>query len=458
MLMAAGSCLLPALPPETRHLVTLDVAAVDAAGGPIADLRANDLQVLDNGQPRTIALFRHKGPRPLADPLAPNEYSNRPSVKPPHTLVILLDLLNEPLLTAALFRNELVDVVAHLDSEDPYLYVLTNHGELYPIHGLGDSATSWTREAPARLNKVINRNRGFRFGYADYGVRSMITWPRLTALASGFAPLPGRKTLLWITRGMPTPMDVKQDEARRLTLAMRDAGVVIYPVDPLVSGTDLLDEAERHDALRIVAGMTGGRASFAEGIKTALAQAFADDRGSYEVGFYSPDESWDGKYHKIRLTTGRARSKILTESGYFAAPPPSGLEDAIAGRMDTSEIGLRVIMSPGSNPGLVRLNLRIDAEDLPFPTSLTLTVAGFDVEPFELASASVPRPAQISGPINVKLNLTRRDYAAALKNGVELTKDILINDRIRTLWLVVSDPASNRYGAVLVPWASARRD
>ncbi|HTA40912.1 MAG TPA: hypothetical protein VK789_00615 [Bryobacteraceae bacterium] len=60
LLMAAGSCLLPALPPETRHLVTLDVAAVDAAGAPIANLRATDLQVLDNGELRPIALFRHK--------------------------------------------------------------------------------------------------------------------------------------------------------------------------------------------------------------------------------------------------------------------------------------------------------------------------------------------------------------------------------------------------------------
>ena len=187
---AAFACLPgPLLRAQRQHLVTVHVAAQDSMGEPIPDLRAPDLRVFDNGKPRGIALFRRSDPRPLVDPLAPNEYTNRPKAPLPHTLVILLDLLNEPLLTGSSFRQDLVNVLGHLESaEGIYLYVLTNHGDMYPIHGLGSTEPSWRIQAGPTLDKVLRRNSGFRFGYADYGVRSMITWPRLSQLASRLLP------------------------------------------------------------------------------------------------------------------------------------------------------------------------------------------------------------------------------------------------------------------------------
>jgi hypothetical protein len=44
--------------PENAPLVNLNVTAVDGTGQPVAGLREEDFQILDNGKPRKILWFR----------------------------------------------------------------------------------------------------------------------------------------------------------------------------------------------------------------------------------------------------------------------------------------------------------------------------------------------------------------------------------------------------------------
>ena len=93
--LALGACVLLAQVPvpsaTTAGLVRLSVAALNSSGEPVLDLKADDFQVLDQGKPQRIVFFRGKA---NAEPRAPRQFSNRGSA-PPHSTVILFDLLNE---------------------------------------------------------------------------------------------------------------------------------------------------------------------------------------------------------------------------------------------------------------------------------------------------------------------------------------------------------------------------
>src|SRR5664279_5097210 len=75
-------------------LVHLNVIAIDGSE-PVGDLGADDLKIMDQGKPETLAFYRRNNvPFPGA-PLGPNQYSNRPGGVLPHSTAILFDLLNE---------------------------------------------------------------------------------------------------------------------------------------------------------------------------------------------------------------------------------------------------------------------------------------------------------------------------------------------------------------------------
>src|ERR1700686_3964912 len=95
----AASALMPQAPAPAAApsgLVRLSVAALDASGEPVTDLKMDDFQVTDQGKPQRIAFFRaNLTAPPQTPPLGPREFSNRPGQGLPHSSVILFDLLNE---------------------------------------------------------------------------------------------------------------------------------------------------------------------------------------------------------------------------------------------------------------------------------------------------------------------------------------------------------------------------
>ena len=56
-------------PPTQAPMVTLNLSAVDSQGQPVQDLRAEDIQVIDNGKPLPVVWLRSlpaKTPEPRA--------------------------------------------------------------------------------------------------------------------------------------------------------------------------------------------------------------------------------------------------------------------------------------------------------------------------------------------------------------------------------------------------------
>src|ERR1700744_1472316 len=64
----------------TTRLVQVNVIAHDKDGAPLADLRREEFEILDNGAPQEIRLFLAEGSKknpPAAQRLAPNTFTNR---------------------------------------------------------------------------------------------------------------------------------------------------------------------------------------------------------------------------------------------------------------------------------------------------------------------------------------------------------------------------------------------
>jgi hypothetical protein len=161
-LALAASVLLaqaPAPNASPSSLVRLSVAAVDASGEPVTDLKIDDLQISDQGKPQRVVFFRANMSAPQTAALGPHEYSNRSGQALPHSTVILFDLLNENQPDRLDAWHKLGRSLQQLESGDSlYLYLLTLEGGLSPIHPIGSKSgddQTWTQQVEKSLDKAM---------------------------------------------------------------------------------------------------------------------------------------------------------------------------------------------------------------------------------------------------------------------------------------------------------------
>jgi VWFA-related protein len=484
------------------RLVTMNVVVLDNHGQPLADLTADDFQLDDQGKHHRIAVFHPNDMKssPAAHAaLAPHEFSNRSAEAPPAATLILLDLLNLAANEQGYARTQLVKVLQSLESADyVYLYLLTQNGIL-PVRGLPDAdlpvqtGPPWTQRASALLEDAYSHvNRLAPDMYTE--TRTTITYMALEALASRLAALPGRKSIVWISHGVPISIGRTQSAngalidfepmLHQLTSTLEAATIAMYPVgdlsstgpqaakglgafnrdgtaSPVARGTGPQPQQPLEltggsvDTISQIAARTGGRVHLDNDIGTAVKQATDDARLNYTIGF-APDE-WDGKYHKLRVVCTRKGSKVLAKDGYFAYPiQPStadqekaALDAAAWSPFDAGEIGVRAVISPSSKvPQAVHLQVRIEAGDLRiqrqddrFAGSVSVTYVTYDADGKQNPSA----------PIAYPFKMTAEQHQGALKDGIRLSPDRPMTDAIRKVRVIVFDRNSSAVGSLTIP-------
>ena len=150
-----------------QRLVKLNVAVTDLKGDPVTDLKPTAIFIREDGKARHIDFFHFAGSKRRIPAPEPGEFANR--LAPPIT-VILLDRWNERMLTTAMAWIELTRAIQNLETADGvYLYMLTNHGDLYPVHGIPGTeaeARAAAQPSPAQLatllDDAVKKLRGFR--------------------------------------------------------------------------------------------------------------------------------------------------------------------------------------------------------------------------------------------------------------------------------------------------------
>jgi VWFA-related protein len=315
LLLAAGFALHAQ---QSTARVALRVVALDSAGQPVPDLAASDFKIFDNGSPRQIASVQVN------------------QTDGPSALVILFDLLN----TNISARGEIWDIMktslSHLPDGSPlYLYLLVEDGSLYPVHGLPGAvaanqvSNAWLRDIGPLLDAamrktVILKPQDLRPASPIWlRARFDTTCKALDDMRARMAPLRGPKELLWVTYGFPSQIRIEGTGwvdggpiLRRLGARFAHFGIAVYTADP---GLNLDHGILNRDALDILTGATGGRAFPTVDLSQAVTQAEADARLNYSLEYQPPAGTWDGKYHKLRVTVARKGVRLQTESGYLAA-------------------------------------------------------------------------------------------------------------------------------------------
>jgi VWFA-related protein len=287
---------------------TISLLALDRQGQPVVDLKADELQVVDSGQTQPIASFGH-----------PADASAAP-------LVILYDLLNTASGARGNVPQQIAQSLQRLEAKAPvYLYLLAADGMLTPVRGLSFAETpSWPRDAVSILDGAMHNASVVRPKHLDpTGARVKATYEAIGKLYKTMDTRPGRKTIIWITHGVPlsavstsgTPVDYLP-MVKKFAGALGREQVVIYPVQQTIRASAQPNDSSR-DTLQQFADLTGGRLYSNENIEKAVTESLRDAATSYVLTYSTKA---DGKYHALRITCTRSGVHIQARQGYFAEP------------------------------------------------------------------------------------------------------------------------------------------
>jgi VWFA-related protein len=329
--------------PHNAGNVVLNVTALDTKGQPVTALTGADFEIFDDGKRQTISTF--KGPEAATAGIEP-------------TTVILFDLLNvvpaqreytATLLTRALEPLEKADSI--------YLYLLTNHGDLFPVRGLvrGPDPTlegeHWNKFTRGLLDGAIQKVYGLRpMNDRDPGARAGNTFQILDEVARLIEPVPGPKTIIWITAGAENWMHpyackdlllrsaaglwvagkcrtgcMKWNDGKcidfapfleHLGTALNRSGTVLDSVEYTMKGLPAADPGSPHDTLEQLANLTGGRMYSGGDVEKAVTQALRNAPARYQITFTPPPAN--GKYHKLRVVCLNKSVRIESKRGYYA--------------------------------------------------------------------------------------------------------------------------------------------
>ncbi|MBV9339662.1 MAG: VWA domain-containing protein [Acidobacteria bacterium] len=265
--------------------------------------------------------------------------------------------------------------------------------------------------------------------------RTLVTVAAMQSLSRMLGGLQGRKNVVWLTAELPfdlipenrnvsdsqllADLPVSQskslqtrssgalaaeerslhgNEIRAAEAQLANANVAIYPVDlhGLVSGIEagysgahdnsdiygqgLANQAiSQGETLRItqgtmeeVAAETGGKAYINQNeIRNGIALAAADDKASYEIGYYPENKKWDGKYRSIKMKIAQGDIQIRYRKGYFAADTGQtknqNFEPDVANALQVNAPFTQIYFMAQAKPadaGKVRVLFLVDAHTL----------------------------------------------------------------------------------------------
>ncbi len=435
-------------------MVHLSVTAFDSHGQPATDLTKADFQVQDAGKDQPLAFFHANGGGPGSGP---------------HSTLILFDLLNSDITTRTFAADEIVRTLQGRESSDSLsFYLLTPDLKLQTVHSLPLSATAaqtadkpWTKDIKSLLGDALKTANQLKQGGLTEDERTRRTLGALTTVVSSLATMPGQKNVVWISRGVPLTLRVAgggdqidyKPMLRELAKICVRQKVSVYAVDPSSSATPSLGDLANVETMQTLANLTGGRLYTANNIGKAVTQATDGWRGTYTLGYIPPAESWDGKQHKLKISSTRRGIELLAPESYQADRPDTteamrnALQSAVSSPFESPDIRLRVNAEKTKIPGMYNLQIRVHYDDAlvtekdgRFLTDLVFTIVDY----------SVQGPKSVTSPniMNISMNEAQRN--AAQKDGILLTQDHAVENGIERMRVIVYDPATGQTGSSMV--------
>jgi VWFA-related protein len=464
-----STALLAAAQPAFRaqtQLVQVSVIAQDQQGKPVADLRREEFQILDNNSPQEIRLFLSETERSNAaspEPKAPGTFTNQIAPRSGYSVIAFDTLVTEVADTggsgAVWAKGKALQMLRTLPPDDTIAIYATGK-KLQVIGEFTRDRESLERQLRAWKPSVDTPEIG-RASCSDvrpHGIGDCIrhdalrrvagTGDELGQIAEHLAGIPGRKNLIWIAYQFPmSPATVQK---------LKNANIALYPVDAHGSTIALpRDKSELSAPLRALAAMTGGVAYFdRDDLDVAIREALEDGRISYTLGFYPSADDRASQIHQLAVRVSRPGVTLRYRTSYqieaprpASANPKADLTQALNRPIDATAIPIRAsVVRTGD-----RLNLEttLDIPSLELTPKQNLWTGTIDVVArFTAADGS------LAGEVfyqTMALNLRQTTYDKAVRSGFVYHNQLTIPAKAVELTLLFANRASGKLGTLTIP-------
>jgi len=349
---------------EARVTVKLiQVIVLDKQGKPVTDLKKEDFVLTDNGQEMKLTEFeKHLLSLPSAETAVEERVAATPLPAPRllnRKFFLFFDFAyNSPagvrkmgevarnfLDTQVLPTDEIgVVSISLIKRLQVHLYLTTDHAKVRKLVskiGLRDS-TDRFEDLEDKYQRELKAA-----GLADERSETKYTQPMpempglemaemwrlyslhyidcLTALAIALRSIPGQKHLVLFSEGIPYPMayppgtSAKFNRYEIMLREMQTSNVAVHAL--YTGGITLSDWLTGAWTLAKTSYDTGGQYWLNMYNYEPFVEKVSTSTGSYYVLGYPISETWDGKYHRIRVTVKRPGCDVRAQFGYFNPKP-----------------------------------------------------------------------------------------------------------------------------------------
>jgi VWFA-related protein len=483
----------------TSNLVQIDAVVTDKKGRQVTDLRADEFEILADGKPQQITNFSYvhnvAGPEPTPAQLAGDK--SGVAAPPParlrpeqvrRTVAFVFNDLEMSWESVTYARRAIKKFVDEQMQPGDFVAILpasggsgalqqfTNDKRLLaaaiknlrwqPQFGQGFGRGVRPFEAPDYTDTAYQESEGEQLFYARRRERFSIgTLHALDATVGALSGLPGRKSLVLLSDGIPVPPP-EEDSGRvlaginRVIESANRASVIIYTVDsrglqtlnlydaasPGVPSTEQFAALARsrssqlsdsQQGMRALAEETGGVAYLnSNDIGGGVRRALDDQKGYYLIGYRPDAETFDPatgrmRYHKLKLSVKRDGLKVRTRHGFFGFTGKSTgpsvvprtrsqqLRAALVSPFPAGGVGMRLTSFFGRDAkqgAFVRSIVHIDGTDLTFKRQPD----GGYKSVIDVVALTFGVKGQVVSEANVThtISVTERAYRQLLQTGI----------------------------------------
>ncbi len=295
------------------RLVTLPATVKDTRGAPVGDLNRQDFTILEEGEPRDIAVFERRTNRPLS-------------------VVLMLDASLSTAIELRYERQSASRFLSGLLGSDSQP---ADQAAVYSFSSEVEVLQSFTRDRGS-LDKALGRVRP-QNGTSVYDA--------VLLASEQLDRRKGRRVIVMITDGGDTTSQVRFADALR---AAHDAEVAIYPLIVLPIQSDAGRNRGGEHALITLSENTGGESFIqygASNLDEAFSEVLRNLRTQYILGFYPQGASLETREHfrKVKVHVKREGAVVLVRSGYFQIPKVPRVEAKTLRRTEGAPVRLRTL-------------------------------------------------------------------------------------------------------------------
>ncbi len=267
-------------------LVNLGVTVTDRKGNLVADLAADDFEILEDGKKQALRHFA------AGDPAAPDH-------RPEMHLGLLLDVSES--------MGE--DMGFTKTASIKFLNTLTDAVDITVVDF--DTEVRTARYGQKEFARLIERIRQKKAG----GFTAL--YDAIGTYLDGAGSQEGRKIMLVYTDGGDTRSSIQWHELLEL---LKASDVTIYAIGELEHQSPSTKLQQRM-TIQQLADITGGQAFFPASVKEldrVYEKVLAEIRAQYTMGYLSTNDKTDGAWRKVEVRVVRKDLRVRSRRGYFA--------------------------------------------------------------------------------------------------------------------------------------------